>query len=347
MTPGNGEAREQILQVKYDAFGNPEITDSLGNGDPEDIDSFARWTGRFFRGQEYHESLGLYHYGGKWYDQVSGRFISANRAAGDPFTSALTSDTNAYRFSGNNFNDGGSGFSALDGIHLALDGIGLIPGIGIFADGLNSGIYFAEGKYKLAALSGVAAIPIVGYGAAAVKGVRAAGNTLRFTRRLETATNFGLSAYGTYSGVQNGSVLQAGLGAIGLGASGRTVGRGINKVLTHGVSDFSTFSSKAGKVFSNIGQGVTGRRIACFVAGTPVLVPIVFDEQAMADIAVVHNEEQESSAVAFVAIGLGISGFAAAQLLRAKAKSAKEEQKNEKRETFFVPRSHRRIEFEF
>jgi len=51
---------------------------------------------------------------------------------------------------------------ALDNTHTVLDGAGMIPGAGAVFDGINAGLYAAEGDMANAALSGVAAIP--GYG---------------------------------------------------------------------------------------------------------------------------------------------------------------------------------------
>lgn len=53
--------------------------------------------------------------------------------------------------------------------HLLLDASGLIPGIGAGPDLFNATWYAAEGDIENATLSGAAAIPLVGYGAAAIK----------------------------------------------------------------------------------------------------------------------------------------------------------------------------------
>lgn len=54
------------------------------------------------------------------------------------------------------------GLSGADVGHLALDGAGLIPGLGIFADIPNAIWYTAEGKFGDAALSLVGAVPLLG-----------------------------------------------------------------------------------------------------------------------------------------------------------------------------------------
>ena len=42
---------------------------------------------------------------------------------------------------------------------------GLTPGVGIFADGLNTGIYLARGDYLNAGLSVGSSMPFLGWGA--------------------------------------------------------------------------------------------------------------------------------------------------------------------------------------
>jgi len=46
--------------------------------------------------------------------------------------------------------------------HTALDVIGLVPVVGSVAEGVNAGLYAAQGDYADAALSGAAALPVVG-----------------------------------------------------------------------------------------------------------------------------------------------------------------------------------------
>ena len=59
--------------------------------------------------------------------------------------------------------------TALDGLQLALDVVGLIPGLGEIADGLNCVICLARGDYAGAALSAAAMIPFAGTAATAAK----------------------------------------------------------------------------------------------------------------------------------------------------------------------------------
>ena len=61
---------------------------------------------------------------------------------------------------------------ALDGLQFVLDLAGLVPGFGEVADGSNALISLARGEYIDAALSALAMIPFVGWGATAGKGVK-------------------------------------------------------------------------------------------------------------------------------------------------------------------------------
>ncbi|MFC4075642.1 DNRLRE domain-containing protein [Salinithrix halophila] len=53
--------------------------------------------------------------------------------------------------------------------HATLDVLGLIPGVGEFADGANAAWYSAEGDYANASLSAAAMIPFAGWGATGTK----------------------------------------------------------------------------------------------------------------------------------------------------------------------------------
>ena len=57
----------------------------------------------------------------------------------------------------------------MEALHTTLDVVGLIPGLGEIADGINAVLYLAEGDYTNAALSAAAMIPIGGQAATAAK----------------------------------------------------------------------------------------------------------------------------------------------------------------------------------
>jgi hypothetical protein len=74
-------------------------------------------------------------------------------------------------------------------VHGALDIIGLIPGAGEIADGINAVIYLAEGDYANAALSGAAMIPFAGWGATAAKAVKHADNAIDAAKTVDKAND--------------------------------------------------------------------------------------------------------------------------------------------------------------
>lgn len=49
-----------------------------------------------------------------------------------------------------------------EAMHIALDIIGMIPGVGEIADGLNAAIYLAQGDFVNAATSALSLIPMAG-----------------------------------------------------------------------------------------------------------------------------------------------------------------------------------------
>ena len=79
--------------------------------------------------------------------------------------------------------------SVLDGIQLALDAAGLVPGVGAIPDLLNASISALRGDWGAAGLSVLAAVPVIGDAATAAKfaqkGVRAA----KAAKKTETVGN--------------------------------------------------------------------------------------------------------------------------------------------------------------
>ncbi|MCB0077369.1 MAG: WXG100 family type VII secretion target [Anaerolineales bacterium] len=71
--------------------------------------------------------------------------------------------------------EGGGLWGSVGGwVHGGLDVLGLVPGFGEVADGVNALIYLAEGDYLNAGLSAAAMIPFAGWGATGAKfGIRA------------------------------------------------------------------------------------------------------------------------------------------------------------------------------
>ena len=76
----------------------------------------------------------------------------------------------------------------MDFVHGALDVAGFIPGVGAIADGINAGIYAAEGDWGNAALSLAAAVPGVGDAAAVVgKTAKIAGKAAKAAKTTKAA----------------------------------------------------------------------------------------------------------------------------------------------------------------
>ena len=84
-----------------------------------------------------------------------------------------------------------NGNMILDCVQTGLDIVGLIPGFGEAADGINAGIYLLRGDYGSAALSLAAMIPVLGCAATAGKlinkGVKAYKRSKNMAKAIDTA----------------------------------------------------------------------------------------------------------------------------------------------------------------
>ena len=83
--------------------------------------------------------------------------------------------------------------SAMDAIHLGLDGLGMIPGIGIAADLTNAALYYGKGQKGMAALSLGAAVPLAGLAVGGAKlaasGAKVAGKAMpTFAKGVKAVT---------------------------------------------------------------------------------------------------------------------------------------------------------------
>ena len=111
--------------------------------------------------------------------------------------------------------------------HEVLDVIGLIPGVGVFADTINGTLYAIEGDYLNAGLSFGAAIPLLGYGFNIAKYGSKGVRLLKATRTLDKTINLGQSAYAIGQGGNQiaknpqgvGGYVQVGLGVLGVRAN--------------------------------------------------------------------------------------------------------------------------------
>lgn len=73
--------------------------------------------------------------------------------------------------------------------HTLLDGAGMIPGLGAFADGANAVWYAAEGDWTNAGLSAMGAIPIAGDAATAARLANRATDAVRAVDNATDAAN--------------------------------------------------------------------------------------------------------------------------------------------------------------
>jgi len=94
--------------------------------------------------------------------------------------SSATHNETTQSFSYNTLSTSNSG-NVMNWVQGGLDVVGLIPGIGEIADGLNAAIYLARGDKVNAALSAVAMIPLVGWAATGTKAARNAMKAAKFT----------------------------------------------------------------------------------------------------------------------------------------------------------------------
>ena len=84
-----------------------------------------------------------------------------------------------YLYEGEEAEDAEEGMSGMDSAQLALDGIGLIPGVGIFADGLNALISTGRGDFVGAGLSLAAMVPGLGMAAGGGKLAKATAKIMK------------------------------------------------------------------------------------------------------------------------------------------------------------------------
>jgi hypothetical protein len=91
---------------------------------------------------------------------------------------------------------GGMGTAILDGVQTGLDVVGLIPGVGEIADGVNALIYTGRGDYVNAGLSAAAMIPFAGWAATGTKlGKKATGLTYDLINRTSKGADGGMSRH--------------------------------------------------------------------------------------------------------------------------------------------------------
>ena len=165
-----------VWSAVYDSFGNVQI-------ETAEIVNNLRFAG------QYHDAeTGLYYNLNRYYDPTTGRYLRT-----DPYGEGL--NLYAYVFSNPiNLIDplGLCVYNKVSGwVHGGLAALGLIPLLGIVPDLIDAGLYLLEAEYGDAALAGIGAIPIVGYGGRAVqygmKGVKKLLKNEKFLGFLNSA----------------------------------------------------------------------------------------------------------------------------------------------------------------
>lgn len=157
-----------------------------------------------FTGKEL-DASGLYYYGARYYDALTGRFISVDPLYVEQPEMALENPQllHLYAYAANNpvryidpnglgIWDSAKGFVAenIDIIQTGLDVVGMIPVIGEAADLVNAGIYAARGDYASAALSVAAMVPFVG---AAATGAKLASKAVGAIKKMDKLVDAGKS----------------------------------------------------------------------------------------------------------------------------------------------------------
>lgn len=161
ITDASGEVFQHL---EYFAFGETFVEEH----------SNTNRTPYLFNGKELDEETGLYYYGARYYDPKTSVWQSldphAERGPGwSPYNYGFDNPVR-YTDPTGMWPD----FSLSDVVHTSLDVVGLVPGFGEIADGVNAVIYLAEGNYTDAALSAAAMIPLAGTAATVAKIARKA-----------------------------------------------------------------------------------------------------------------------------------------------------------------------------
>ncbi len=173
MVRANGST---VWAATYDSFGNAQVS-------IEQIANPFRFSGQYFDAE-----TGLHYNLNRYYDPAIGRYMRV-----DPVGDGL----NLYAYCYNN----PTGFvdpmglcaasGALSGVHNALAVAGLIPGLGIIPDLLDGLLYLYEGDYSNAAMSGVAAVPLLGQFARAAWFANKAAKMANAYDLAKTAARYG------------------------------------------------------------------------------------------------------------------------------------------------------------
>ena len=154
-----------------------------------------------FQGREWSAATGLTNFRARWYDSVTGRWLSK-----DPI--GLSGGLNLYAFCGDDPVNSLDPFGhdpdddIIDKFHAILDVIGVFDPTPI-SDGLNSIIYLAEGDFVNAAISAASIVPYIGdgakagkYGAKAVNAVNKSNDIKRLSNgEIKSLKNNGINVH--------------------------------------------------------------------------------------------------------------------------------------------------------
>lgn len=176
-----------VAKYEYSPFG--KITASSG--------AYVETNPFRFSSEYFDSETSLVYYNYRYYNPVLGRWLSR-----DPI--AESGGWNLYEMTDNNSVDNwdrlgflcddekevNRGLSWLDKLQLTLDGIGLIPAAGNFADGGNVIISSIRGNWTDAGLSAMAMIPIIGQAATAGKIATKASKIVKVSSKINKSKNF-------------------------------------------------------------------------------------------------------------------------------------------------------------
>ena len=159
---------DEYQRIEYTPYGETWVEKTSNTG--------LEYLPYKFTAKELDEETGLYYYGARYLDPKYSMWISCDPALSDYMAGSSAGcggiyshiNLNLYHYAGNNplryvDPDGRKNKdSVLDWIQGGLDAVGLVPGVGEIADGVNGVISLCRGDFVAAGLSFVSMVPVVG-----------------------------------------------------------------------------------------------------------------------------------------------------------------------------------------